>query len=210
MFEQVLPGNTKSILAVLEKAGVIQDSYLAGGTALALQLGHRMSYDLDFFTKDEFHEEILLQMLGKTAGFLPVKIGRGSILGRFDDVRFSILHYEYPLLYPVKKFGRVNIADPLDIGAMKILAAASRGTKRDFIDIFFICRELAPLKTLLDLYDKKYRNLTSMLMHIIKSLMFFEDAEADDMPDMLMRADWEEIKRFFTSEAGKLADENLE
>ena len=204
MFEQVLPKNTKAILALLEKSEVIQKAYLAGGTALALQLCHRISYDLDFFTQEEFDEELLLPEIKKIANFQLEKIAWRRILGKFKDVKFSIFFYKYPLLYPVKKFGMINVADIRDIAAMKIAAIASRGTKRDFVDLYFISKEFMPLKKVIQLYGKKYKNLASTEMHIIKSLVYFDDAEPDEMPKMLKKVEWKDIKKYFEDEVRRL------
>ena len=140
MFKQVLPANTKAILALLEKSEIIQKAYLAGGTALALQFGHRIS-----------------------------------------------------------------IADIRDIAAMKIGAVASRGTKRDFVDLYFICKETVSLPEAVQLYDKKYKNLAATGLHIMKSLVYFNDAEPDEMPKMLRPCNWEEVKGFFEQEVKKIA-----
>lgn len=207
MFEQVLPKKTKTILALLEKSEIIQKAYLAGGTALALQLGHRISYDLDFFTQQEFDEEALLPELGKISDFKLEKIAWRTIRGDFAGVRFSIFYYKYPVLYPAKKFRMVNIADIPDIAAMKIAAIASRGAKRDFVDLYFICKQTVSLKNAIKLYGKKYKNLAATKMHIMKSLIYFDDAEPEKMPKMLKDAEWKEIKRYFEREIKKLAGE---
>lgn len=205
MFKQVLPGNTKAILALLEKSQIIQKAYLGGGTALALQLGHRISYDLDFFTREEFDENTLLPQIKKISKFELEKIAWRTILGKFKDVRFSIFYYEYPLLYRTKKFGMINILDIRDIAAMKIAAIASRGVKRDFVDLYFICRESISLENAIQLYDKKYKNLATTAIHIMKSFTYFDDAEDEDMPHMLVSVNWETIKRFFEDEVKKIA-----
>lgn len=204
MFEQVLPGNTKAILALLEKSEIVQKAYLAGGTALALQLGHRISYDLDFFTQEEFDEQMLLPEIEKISNFQLEKIAWRTILGKFRDVKFSIFYYKYPLLYAAKKFGMINITDICDIAAMKIAAIASRGTKRDFVDLYFICKETVTLSEAIQLYDKKYENLATTEIHIMKSLIFFADAESDEMPKMLKKVVWEDIKKYFENEVKKL------
>jgi len=201
MFEHVLPDNTKTILALLEKSEIIQKAYLGGGTALALQLGHRISYDLDFFTTEEFDAEVLLPAIKKIANFKLEKIAWRTILGKFNSIQFSVFYYEYPLLCPAKKFGRINVLDVCDIAAMKIAAVASRGVKRDFVDLYFICKEVTSLEEAIELYDKKYKNLAATSMHIMKSLMYFEDAEDQDMPHMLKEVDWQEVKNFFMAEA---------
>ena len=205
MFEQVLPGNTKAVLAILEKNEIIKKAYLAGGTALALQLGHRISYDLDFFTQEEFDEQMILPEIKKISNFQLEKIAWRTILGKFKDVKFSMFYYKYPLLYAAKKFGMVNITDVRDIAAMKIAAIASRGTKRDFVDLYFICKENVSLPDAIQLYDKKYENLATTKIHIVKSLVYFEDAESDETPKMLKKAAWEEIKRYFEKEVKKMA-----
>jgi len=203
VFEQVLPGNTKAILAVLEKSEIIQKAYLAGGTALALQLGHRISYDLDFFTQEEFDEQILLPEIKKIANFQLEKIAWRTILGNFRGVKFSIFYYKYPFLCAAKKFGMIKITDIRDIAAMKIAAIASRGAKRDFVDLYFICKENISLGEVIQLYNKKYKNLAATEMHIMKSLIYFDDAESDEMPKMLKKADWENVKKYFEYEVRK-------
>ncbi len=209
MFEQVLSRNTKAILALLEKSKIIQKAYLAGGTAVALQLGHRISYDLDFFTNEAFDEETLLPRLKKISDFKLEKIAWKTILGKFKGVRFSIFYYEYPLLYPTKKFGKINVLDIRDLAAMKIAAIASRGVKRDFVDLYFICRETASLNDAIQLYERKYKNLAATAPHIIKSLVYFEDAKKEDMPDMLEKIEWEEVKKFFEKEVRKIVMTNF-
>ena len=206
MFEQVLPGNTKAVLALLEQSEIIEKAYLAGGTALALQLGHRISYDLDFFTPIEFDEKTLLPRLREISNFQIEKIAWRTISGQFEDVLFSIFFYEYPLLYPVEKFGMTSVVDVRDIAAMKIATIASRGSKRDFIDLYFICKETIPLEEIIRLYDKKYKNLATTKIHIIKSLVYFDDGEADEMPEMLKEVTWKEVKKYFEDEVKKLTE----
>ena len=87
---------------------------------------------------------------------------------------------------------------------MKIDAIATRGARRDFIDLFFICQSGYRLKQLLDIYDKKYKNLAATEIHIMKSLVYFEDAESDEMPKMLKETKWEDIKKYFEDEVRKI------
>ncbi len=201
MFAEVLPGNTREVLALLGRSEVIRPACLGGGTALALQLGHRISRDLDFFTPVEFDERLLLPRLGEISDFCLEKITWRTVRGRYGDVLFSIFHYDYPLLFPPVSFGEIRVLENRDIGAMKIAAIAARGAKRDFFDLYFICREVIPLGDLLRLYDDKYRNLSSDAVHIIKSLTYFDDAEEDEDPDLLREASWIEVKDFFRREA---------
>ena len=92
MFDKVLPGKTSALLAVLGQSQPIQTAYLAGGTALALQLGHRYSFDLDFFTPEPFDEKNLVGELEKAAPFSLETLKWRTILGKFEDVKFSIFY----------------------------------------------------------------------------------------------------------------------
>jgi hypothetical protein len=126
---------------------------MAGGTAAALQLGHRISVDFDFFTPKTFSPRSFATALSKLGSFKEEQADKGTVLGRFAGVKFSLFHYEYPLIYPAKKYLS------LDIAAMKIDAIASRGAKRDFIDVYCICKAGYKLTGALNLYDKKYGKL---------------------------------------------------
>ncbi|MCK4308846.1 MAG: nucleotidyl transferase AbiEii/AbiGii toxin family protein [Candidatus Atribacteria bacterium] len=100
----------------------------------------------------------------------------------------------------------IKVADLRDIGCMKIDAISSRGTKRDFIDLFFICKEVISLKNLLSLFKRKYKSVNYNMMHILKSLAYFEDAENNPMPKMTVPASWQEIKSFLKKEIKKIND----
>jgi hypothetical protein len=97
----------------------------------------------------------------------------------------------------------VDVADSRDIGYMKISAIASRGTNRDCIDLYFLTQEYS-LKQLLEWFTRKFSRTNYSMPHILKSLSYFEEAEQDPMPNMLMCLSWEELKRFFAREAPRL------
>jgi len=168
-------------------------------------LGHRISEDLDFFTRRDFDERLLLPKLGRIAGFHLDSISPKTIIGRFDEVRFSLFFYDYPLLAEPRAFGRIRVLDAADIAAMKISAIASRGVKRDFVDLYFLCRETMTLADALGAYALKFQNLAANAVHVLKSLVYFEDAEADPMPVLLKPARWEAIKGYFREEVPPLA-----
>lgn len=213
MVEKVLSKNARKALVRLGKSGILKSYYLAGGTALALQLGHRYSFDFDFFTKEEFDEEIVVQRL---KDLLPdFKLERKdwrTILAYIGDVRFSLFFYKYPLLFKTHRFLNVEITDIKDIAPMKIAAIADRGVKRDFIDLYFIfeVKKILTIDETLSLYDKKFKALTQNKFHIIKSLGYFEDAEEATLPQMIEKVDWEKVKRFFTEEQKRLTKKLLE
>lgn len=204
MFEETLKAEAKHCLAVLGKSGLLRDAYLAGGSALALQLGHRLSVDFDFFTAKKFIPRIFSNNLSKLGAFEEDQADRDTVLGRFEKIKFSLFKYEYPLIDKTVKYLSVSLAGIKDIAAMKIDAISSRGAKRDFIDLFYICQSGLRLKEILNFYDDKYGGLKHKFIHIEKSLVFFQDAEKDEIPKMLKETKWSEVKRFFQYETVKI------
>ncbi len=212
MFEEVLSKNAKRSLELLAKSGILKNAYLAGGTALALQFGHRYSCDFDFFTFQKFNEEIMVQRIAKALpSFKLEKKSWGTILGYIKDTRFSLFFYGYPLLFKTYQFKGVAISDSRDIAAMKISAIACRGTKRDFIDLYFVLEKakVLTLEKALKLYDKKFKALRQNKMHILKSLVYFEDAEKDELPRMIKSVSWQSVKDFFICEQKKIVQKIL-
>lgn len=204
MFTKTLFGNTKKALAILSKSHLMDNAYLAGGAACALQLGHRISVDLDFFSSQEFDVKELVKSLKKIANFKVDKQSWGTILGTMEGIKFSLFVYKYLVLFPYKSIFNLNVLDLRDISAMKIDAIATRGRKRDFIDLYFICKARISLEEMLRFYEKKYGKLASNLVHIQKSLVYFIDAEGEDMPRMLKPCNWQEVRRFFEEEVKRL------
>lgn len=209
MFRTAVSQNTKRALAILGKSHLLDDGYLAGGTAAALHLGHRFSFDLDFFTNIEFATGIVVKQLEEVPGFQFQRTAKWTILGEFPGVKFSYFYYPYPLISKSSMLSNITIASLADIAAMKIVAIGDRGKKRDFIDLYAICRKKIPLLEVLTLYDKKYKKLANNFYHITKSLSYFTSAEEDDMPQMIEKISWEEVKTFFTEAVKKLSRELL-
>lgn len=203
MFRRGLSKTTQNALALLGKSGLVKNAYLAGGTGASLHLGHRFSFDLDFFTQQKFDEKVLVQRFEEFPNFTTTQISWGTILGNFADIKFSLFYYRYPLIGKLSKFSGVNVASLPDIAAMKINAISDRGLKRDFVDLYFICQRI-PLQKILECCDIKYKNLKTLFVHIKKSLIYFTDAEGQEMPEMLVPISWGEIKEFFVEEDKKL------
>lgn len=210
MFTNAISNHTADALALLGKSDILKDAYLAGGTACALHLGHRFSFDLDFFTNREFPTKVVMKQLEKLPEFKLQKTAKWTILGSFPEVKFSYFYYPYPLIGKTSKFANLHIASLSDIAAMKIAAICDRGTKRDFIDLYFITKQTFSLDDILKLYDKKYKKLTNNLYTILKSLRYFVDADSEDLPEMIKKVSWEEVKGFFTSEVKGLTTKILE
>lgn len=206
MLQEIVSRKTKDDLEILEKAEILKDFYLAGGTGLAFQLKHRLSLDLDFFTRKDINNKILIQKL-KNLGKLSIeKEAENSVNGYFNRTRITFLKYDYPCLFSFKEIQGIKVADSRDIGCMKIDAISSRGTKRDFIDIFCICQKVISFDKLIKLFKRKYKSINYNIIHIFKSMTYFEDAEGDPMPKMIVPISWKEIKKYFKEEAKKFKE----
>ena len=193
----------RQTLMELQQASLLLPFYLAGGTGLALQLGHRHSEDLDFFASESFDSELLLQNLGRLGDLSVLGKSAQTLHIQFRGAKVSFFDYTYRLLLPLPVFQGVKVAEGSDIACMKISAIAGRGTKRDFIDLYFAAQRYG-LPRLLELFQEKFSEANYSSIHLLKSLTYFEDAEKDPYPDMLIQLSWEEVKEFFSREAPRL------
>lgn len=185
--------------------------YLAGGTALALQVGHRQSVDLDFFTSQStFREQAVERTFLATKKWQTSYLEKGTIYGIFLKAKMSFI--AYPFFRPSKdrlSYGTINMLLPRDIAAMKIIAISQRGRKRDFVDLYWYCRNCEPLAKVIDRSLKQYPGQEHNLPHILKSLVYFADAEDDPMPKLFFKVTWREIKIFFKREVLSTAAKHL-
>ena len=193
MFKKTLEKQTQRVFKSLGNSNLISDFYLAGGTALALHFGHRQSMDLNFFGIKKFTNSVIIQNLSKKAKVKIVSENVGTIHLVLDKVNISWLHYPYKLIYKPVIFQGVELADWKDIACMKISAISGRGSKKDFIDLFFILQKIN-LADLLKLFQRKYKGIDYSMSHILKSLIYFEDAEKEPMPMMFNQTTWQEMK----------------
>lgn len=208
MFEKTLLPDTINAIKIASKSVTIKQAYLAGGTALALYLGHRISVDLDFFTQNNFDEQALNLEFSKFPEYKENRLAWQTVLGSIGETKFSIFYYKYKIIDKLTDFMGIKIVGKKDIAAMKILALSDRGTKRDFIDIYFLSKEFS-FENIFDFYDKKFGDLDNKIYHFIKSLNYFVDADMDKIPNMLVPVDWNNVKVFFDRESTRLAKKYL-
>ena len=205
MFENVL--NTKAREALNRIADVVNSEgfYMAGGTGLALQVGHRISEDLDFFKDISFDPNLLLSQLKVRASAIEdVSITRDTLLCLIEGAKCSFFSYDVPLLFPEIDYMNLKIADWRDIIAEKVKTISQRGSKKDFYDIYFaISANRLSMKETVDLFKRRFGHTNLNFYHVLRSLTFFEDAENE--PDPQLTKDhyfqWEELKAFFTNRA---------
>ena len=192
---------TLELLRRLQSLSIFEHSRLVGGTALALQLGHRKSIDLDMFGSIEATSEEI-QDACRNAGELEIsKTSKNINIYWVDGIKVDCVNYPYEWLEECKVLDGLRLASVNDIAAMKISAIINRGTKKDFIDLHFLLKEMS-LNQILDLYDKKYPDGSRFIA--IKSLTYFEDPESDPMPYMFNDVTWDDAKGSIITEVQKL------
>ncbi|MEW6609934.1 MAG: nucleotidyl transferase AbiEii/AbiGii toxin family protein, partial [bacterium] len=202
MFEKVISKATKSNMELLSL--LCKDYYLVGGTGVALQLGHRQSLDLDFFTPMDIDTNLCIERLIEKGDFILEKKSPNTVIGIFEGTKVSFFKYPYPLLFSTKDFMGIKVADILDIACMKIDAISSRGSRRDFIDLYVICQQKRHLREILGFFREKYKSVNYNIIHILKSLTYFDDADKEPMPNLLIEIDWAKVKDFFESEVKEI------
>jgi predicted nucleotidyltransferase component of viral defense system len=201
--KEVLAEEAYRIFNYIGDLQFIGDFYLAGGTGLALQIGHRISIDFDFFTdKNKLSlsgREKILSELRRGSDITVESQEEGTLTVRLDNTLVSFFHYPYPLIEPTRKVGDVGVASLADIAAMKLSAIVSRGTKKDFVDLYFIIRDHVPLKNVLELGERKFKDVRDFHVQGLKALVYFEDAEKERIPKMTKKVAWQDIKKFFSN-----------
>ncbi len=205
MHVDILTEKQKSILEILSEIDIVGDFYLAGGTALGLQYGHRQSIDFDFFKEEPFLVDDVLSEL-KQKGKLEIrKKLENTLLILFDGISCSFFKYPYPLLNKTIEFKKhIQLASIPDLASMKISAISTRGTKRDFVDLYFICKNKYSLAEVLNFFQYRFKVFDHDLYHVYKSLIYFDDAEQDVMPEIYEKTNWNEIKAFFKKQINEL------
>ena len=175
---------------------------LVGGTSLALQIGHRQSIDIDLFGRKELDELEISSFLGNIGEVRILKKSKNILIYSVNGVKVDFVNYNYPWLKEPLVLDNYRLASKEDIGAMKLNAISGRGSKKDFIDLYFLLKEFR-LDELFGFYNQKFKDGSDFL--VLKSLTYFEDADMDDMPKMEQAVDWEEVK----SEVGKRVKEYM-
>lgn len=200
MHAETIKNETRGVLEKIVRSSLADDFYLAGGTGLALSLGHRESIDLDWFCERDFSGKKMKDGLSVLGDFVVESEDEGTLHGTLDQVKITFLRYPYEVLFPLLDFEGAKVADERDIAAMKMDAVSSRGSKKDFIDLYFLLEKYS-LGELFEFFEKKFAHLKYNKLHILKSLTFFEDAQDEPMPRMIQEVEWEVVKKKMKQEA---------
>lgn len=166
---------------------------LVGGSALALHLGHRTSVDLDLFGKIETDEFGISSAVNSLGNAKILKKSPNIFIYIINSIKVVFVNYPFAWLDSETVEDGIRLAGMRDIAAMKLSAITGRGTKKDFIDLYFLLRVFT-LKEMLGFYSRKFPEASEFL--VLKSLTYFGDAENDETPTIFEDITWPEIKDF--------------
>lgn len=184
------------LLKFIQRQPTFSDLRLVGGTALALQYGHRESVDLDFFGSLDLEDVgILLKPYGS------VQLIRNSTNIKIyivNGIKVDFVNYPYAWIDEAVLEEGLVLASDKDIAAMKIAAITGRGSKKDFMDLYFLLKKYS-LAQIISFYIQKFPDATKLIA--LKSLVYFADADAEPTPKMIHKVSWEEAKFTITAAA---------
>jgi hypothetical protein len=204
---EILTDRQQEGLAVLSRTDLLSRFYLVGGTAAALHMGHRLSVDFDLFSDREFDASEVLDALEGTLTLEVRRRSESTLHLQFNGVPVTFLHYPYPLIEPlVLGPAGLMVVQLKDLLAMKLVAVSQRGSRKDFVDLYFLVTECGlALDDGPELLRAKYPGVAFEWYHLMSSLQYFGDAERQPMPAMLRPFDWEQCKQHFQSVVPPLA-----
>ena len=174
-------------LYIIQNDPLFKSFYLVGGTALSLQIGHRLSLDIDLFTNDDFDKPAIIQFMMDTFGqHTKIKNNQGSILQIVTEniLNVDFVKYPYKLLDPIIETDGIRLIGKNDISAMKISAIGQRGYEaKDYIDIYYLLQEM-PFAKMIENFKAKYE--TDDIQHYKRSLIFFDDVSPNSWKSVKM------------------------
>lgn len=210
MLPEAIPASVATLLKDIHAWPLPVDTYMAGGTAVAVYLNHRVSVDIDLFTDKEFYCGPIISPIGhKYVTTVTNAAEKNTLIAMVANVRFSLFNYPYPLLKPLvsKPECNIRLASPEDIAAMKVIAITQRGTAKDFVDLNALMRAFGmSLDCLISLVQKKYGVSEDYGYQIKRSLVYFDDAMRslgdvtvirNGKEERLEMNKWNEVEVFF-------------
>lgn len=205
LYWNTITTDMRLVLGQFAQKTIAQRFYLAGGTALSLQLGHRRSVDLDFFSPSEDIPTIRPQLEAALAslGGILADSSWGNLVYLAQNVRVGFYGYGFPLIAPTVQAEGMTLASSADIALMKLDALLSRAARKDFYDLYFICQNI-PLQQLFQKAPQKYVSIRDFETQTVKRLVFFGNAENDSEPILLRPVAWQTVKDYFIGQAKEI------
>lgn len=182
---------TLELLKKIQNIDAFSNLRLVGGTALALQIGHRKSIDLDFFGVVDFEKIDTKEILSHFKSVEYLQKSKNINIFEINDIKVDFVNYNYPWLQEKVIVEGLVMAHQEDIAAIKIAAITGRGSKKDFIDLFFLLQTYS-MQQILGFYNEKYFDASTYLA--LKSLSYFDDAEQEPSPEIISKVSWDTVK----------------
>lgn len=211
---EALTPETRQAYQLVGSLELAMHFYLAGGSGLALHLGHRFSVDLDFFSQapdavGPDQRAVLRQALDHPS--LAILYDKDTtFVVSWKEVGLSFFRLQqYPLVQPTLLLDQIQVASLEEIGAMKLAAIIDRGNRKDLVDLYYILQQ-ASLERLFHVAAVKYAWVRTFAISATRALAYFEDAEKLPMPRMLDPTPWETMKRFLEHQAMEAGRKHLE
>ena len=205
LFWNTITENMRLVMSGFTQSELGDRFYLAGGTALSLQIGHRLSVDLDFFSPTE---DIPSIRVGLEKALAPLNAtladsSWGNLVYLAKNVRVGFYGYGYSLVAPMIETEEARLASIEDIALMKLDALLSRSARKDFYDLYFICQSI-PLRQIFDKAPQKYPAVRDFEAQTVKRLVYFENADVEANPYMLQPVEWQTVKEYFIKQAKEI------
>lgn len=205
LFWNTISAEMRRILAHFSATEIGAHFYLAGGTALSLQLGHRLSVDLDFFSPNQDVPTIRTQLERALAPFQPTLADSawGNLVYLAGQTRVGFYGYGHPLVLPMVETEGLRLASPEDIALMKLDALLARAMRKDFYDLYFITQTI-PFTRLYQLAPQKFPSVRDFETQTAKRLVYFANAEHDADPELLQPVSWQAVKEYFVAQSAQI------
>lgn len=186
---------TFALLKELQQIKELQGFHLAGGTALALRYGHRISIDLDLFGKEDLDKQAIVEVLTRQFSTDFVYEERPASWALFcfiRDIKVDIVRYDHPMVAPLDIVEGVRLFSTEDIIAMKLNAVLGRGTRKDFFDIYELLQHYS-MSDMIRFHQLKFPQ-QRLMISIPQAPTYFEDAEESPDPVVLNGQTWPAVK----------------
>lgn len=200
---EVLKSEQKKIF---EKLKSFPEFYLVGGTALALQMKHRISVDFDLFSSEDIPLKFLSKVKRIFINFIVKAVINhpGQLSVKINDTKVDFVKYNFPLISNFIHFNGVKLLSIPEIAAMKAYALNRRGVLKDYVDLYFILRgKFSTLKEIKKIAEKKYKDEFNFRM-FLEQLAYLEDVKDDEIIFLKQVVSKKEVESFFQRKIGEI------
>ncbi|MBX2970792.1 MAG: nucleotidyl transferase AbiEii/AbiGii toxin family protein [Cyclobacteriaceae bacterium] len=188
---------TFNLIQRLQSLDFLKEFHLVGGTALALQIGHRNSIDIDLFSRNNFNSNQFISQLQAKFAIEVAFEAANTLLTFIESIKVDFITHDYPLINPPKEEEGIRFLSLPDIAAMKLNAISNSGKRlKDFIDIYFLL-EYFSMSDMIGFYSVKYPNFNPLIA--LRAVSYFDDIDPSiDPPNLSVKLPLEKIKERIT------------